>query len=141
MRSSHRSGGEPDANPGAHRSDAACPRRICRTPAIPLHGTAFEERMDYRTRTDVPKTRRDVKSPMPECTGWTFATPSHLCPNAQVAGIRHRPGLKASRNIGLSANRLRARRKAEVYAYASGIQLGRVERCQLSGVDRPTYAN
>jgi hypothetical protein len=26
MRSSHRSGGEPDANPGAHRSDAACPR-------------------------------------------------------------------------------------------------------------------
>src|SRR2546430_15626435 len=39
MRSSHRSGGEPDANPGAHRSDAACPRGICRTPAFPLHGT------------------------------------------------------------------------------------------------------
>jgi hypothetical protein len=28
MRSSHRSGGEPDANPGAHRSDAACSRGI-----------------------------------------------------------------------------------------------------------------
>jgi hypothetical protein len=46
MRSSHRSGGELDANPGAHRSDAACPRGICRTPAIPLDGTGFEERMD-----------------------------------------------------------------------------------------------
>jgi putative tryptophan/tyrosine transport system substrate-binding protein len=38
MRSSHRSGGEPDANPGAHRSDAASPRGICRTPAIPASG-------------------------------------------------------------------------------------------------------
>ncbi len=34
-----------------------------------------------------------------------------------------------------------AQRKAEVYAHASGIQLGRVERCQLSGVDRPAYAH
>ena len=46
MRSSHRSGGEPDANSGAHRSDAADPRRICRTPAIPLVGMGFEEWMD-----------------------------------------------------------------------------------------------
>jgi hypothetical protein len=76
MRSSHRSGGEPDANPGAHRSDAAGPRGICRTPAIPLHGTAFEERMDYRTRTDV---RRHFRK--------RGATPSDLCPNARVAGV------------------------------------------------------
>jgi hypothetical protein len=81
MRSSHRSGGEPDANPGAHRSDAACPRGICRTSAIPLHGTAFEERMDYRTRTDV---RRHFRK--------RGATPSHLCPNARIAGVNP-PGL------------------------------------------------
>jgi hypothetical protein len=84
MRSSHRSGGEPDVNPGAHRSDAACPRGICRTPAIPLHGTAFEERMDYRTRTDV---RRHFRK--------RGATPSHLCQNARIAGVNPlawRPG-------------------------------------------------
>ena len=60
----------------AHRSDAACPRGICRTPAIPLHGTAFEERMDYRTRTDV---RRHFPK--------RGATPSHLCPNARIASV------------------------------------------------------
>src|SRR5256886_16343771 len=69
------SGGEPDVNPGAHRSDAAGPRGICRTPAIPLHGTAFEERTDYRTRTDVRRYFRKGG-----------ATPSHLCPNVRVAG-------------------------------------------------------
>src|SRR6476619_425248 len=65
------------------------PDALVRTPAIPLHGTAFEERMDYRTFTNVPKTRRDVKSPMPECTGcWCesaglapglFCGPEFLC--------------------------------------------------------------
>src|SRR6266540_72870 len=65
MRSSHRSIGEPDVNPGAHRSDAAGLRGIYRTPAFPLDGTGFEERMDYRTRTDVrrafAKTRHGAK--------------------------------------------------------------------------------
>jgi hypothetical protein len=76
--------------PRAHRSDAACPRGICRTPAIPLHGTAFEERMDYRTRTDV---RRHFRK--------RGATPSHLCPNARIAGVIRlawRPGFFAAQN-------------------------------------------
>jgi hypothetical protein len=53
-RPSHRSSAEPDANPGAHRSDAVGPRGIYRTPAFPLDGTGFEERMDYRTRYHFP---------------------------------------------------------------------------------------
>ena len=76
MRSRHRSSGEPDANPGAHRFDAAGARGICRTPAISLHGTAFEERMDYRTRNNV---RRHFRK--------RGATSSYQCPNARVAGM------------------------------------------------------
>ena len=130
MRSSHRSGGEPDANPGAHRSDAACPRGICRTPAIPLHGTAFEERMDYRTRNDV---RRHFRK--------RGATPSHLCPNARVAGIRHRPRFKASRNIGLSATDFARGERPRSMRVHRASSLDGLNGVSYRGVDRPAYAH
>jgi hemerythrin-like domain-containing protein len=69
----------PDVNPGAHRSDAAGPRGIYRTPAVPLDRTGFEERMDPRARHDV---RRHFRK--------RGATPSRLCPNARVAGVIRR---------------------------------------------------
>jgi hypothetical protein len=86
--------------PAIVRAESLMPIRALIVPMQPVHA-GFVERLRFHCMEQLLK------------NGWTTErartfggisekrgeTPSHLCPNARVVGIRHRPGLKAPRNI------------------------------------------